>query len=206
MHKRREARHPATGIDRQRALVAQTAARLIAEGLNDLGAARRKAARQLGLATKELLPSDAEVRAALKSQLALFAPASHGDALRQLRETALAAMQKFDKFSPWICGPLLDDTATAHSEIELHFFGVEPKLFEIYLNNEKIQFSNQRDSAKLAGTPVLLSIIFRGIAIRCALYPQITAPTRSPSVKAAQPTCLQLSMARIRFETGPPDG
>jgi hypothetical protein len=205
LRKRREARHSITGIDRQRALVAQAAARLIADGQNDVEAAKRKAACQLGLTAKAVQPSDTEVRAALSSHLALFAPTTHGDALRQLRQTALAVMQKLEQFSPWISGPLLNDAATEHSQIELHFYGVESKLFEIYLNNEKIRFSNKSDSANTTGTPLRLSISFRDVYIHCALHPEMTAPTRSPSARDARPTRFQLGMARIRFEECTPD-
>ena len=58
---------------RQRARIAQTAARLIAEhGLTDWSAAKRKACREFGLADNESLPGNEEVEQALRDYNSLF--------------------------------------------------------------------------------------------------------------------------------------
>ncbi len=192
-------RQEPAATDRQRVLIAQGAARLLAEGLSDVAAAKLKAARQLGISAKATLPEDAEVREALKSHLALFASPGHTGGVQALRALALSAMAQFESFSPWICGALLDDTATTHSEIELLFFEVEPKLFEIYLNNNGFVYASRHNPAGPENSEQL-SILYRDTWIICTLHPEVTAPTRSPAKVVAGATRLQLKTAKLLFD------
>jgi hypothetical protein len=69
---------------RSRTLIAQAAARLIAEhGLSDWSAAKRKACRELGLSDSEPLPANDEVEQALRNYNSLFRPEAQAASLRE---------------------------------------------------------------------------------------------------------------------------
>ncbi len=115
-----------TSRDRQR--LAAVAARLMAEqGLDDFGAAKRKAARRLGLDEAMVeWPRNEEVEAAWHEHQRLFAP-DQARALRRLREAALEAMDFFAGFSPRLVGAVLAGTADAHATLHLHLFADAPE-------------------------------------------------------------------------------
>jgi hypothetical protein len=124
--------------------IAHAAARLIAEGLDDYHAAKIKAAKQLGLDSrdKKSLPDNQEIEAALREHHALFNPERQAEVLAALREAALRAMQWLAHFEPWLTGGVLTGTANEYSAIELELVGVEPKSFEMFLLNEDVEFDS----------------------------------------------------------------
>ena len=128
------------GVDSLRRAIAESAARLIAEGLTDYGAAKRKAAQQLGLVEVSALPDNVEIEAALREHHALFAAQSQPRALAALRAAALGTMQWLELFSPWISGPVLSGSANEYSAIELELIGVDAKSFEMFLLNDDVVF------------------------------------------------------------------
>ena len=140
--------------DDVRAGIANLAARLIAEGLTDYQAAKQKAARQLGAGDKLSLPDNHEIDAALREHLALFQSDTQPRALRELRQAALRAMQRLERFAPWITGAVLNGTANEFSEIELELVAIDPKVFELFLLNEGVAFAvhtrNDRVHARIA--------------------------------------------------------
>lgn len=123
-----------------RQAIAQTAARLIAEGLTDYRAAKLKAAQALGLSDQSVLPDNAEVDTALREHNQLFAGDTQPLALHALRVAALRAMRWLDHFSPWISGPVFTGTANEFSVIELDLVGVDAKTFELFLLNEDVLY------------------------------------------------------------------
>lgn len=124
----------------ERIEIAQAAARLVAEGLTDLHAAKRKALHQLGLADAHPLPSDAEVTQALRLHQGLFMADEHAQHLRFLRATALELMWQLDAFRPYLTGSVLDGTAGRYSAIDLLLFADSAKDVEIFLLNETLAF------------------------------------------------------------------
>jgi len=112
--------HPQRQHERRQRL-AHEAARLMAEtGIHDYGQAKRKAARQLGIADETMLPRNEEIQAALGEYQRLFQSHSQPLALRQRREAAVQAMVFFAGFAPRLTGPVLDGTADAHAPVLLH--------------------------------------------------------------------------------------
>ena len=76
--RRSERRFAADADGQQRTRIAQAAARLVADhGIADWTAAKRKAARELGLPATAPLPGDDEVEDALLSHHALFGGEAH---------------------------------------------------------------------------------------------------------------------------------
>ena len=111
-----------------RRAVAQEAARVMAEhGIQDFRAAKRKAAERFGITEEGALPSNAEVEASLVEYQRLFAGDSHDATLIAQRRTALRAMRALSTFSPRLVGPVLNGTATAHSDVQLHLFADRPE-------------------------------------------------------------------------------
>lgn len=126
----------------QRLLLAQTAARLIAEGgLRDFAMAKRKAAAQLGVDPGRNLPDNAEIEAALRDYQRLFQQDRHPQQLRELRQTALQAMRLLSRFSPRLVGAVLNGTADRHTPVHLHLFADTSEEVNIFLMDHKIPFT-----------------------------------------------------------------
>lgn len=120
--------------DALRRTLAVEAARLMAEhGIDDFGFAKRKAAERFGTFEGAVLPSNAEVEAALQEYQRLFEADTHEDTLYALRQTAVAAMEMLEDFSPRLVGPVLTGTATRNTEVQLHLFADRPEAVTIRL-------------------------------------------------------------------------
>ena len=132
--------------------LAHQAAKLMAEnGITDHAFAKRKAARQLGAADTQHLPSNQEVDDALHSYRALYQHDSHPGILRQLREEALAAMRLLAEFHPYLTGSVLSGTAGVHSDINLMLFSDDAKAVLLFLLKHKIEFADGEWKVHFAG-------------------------------------------------------
>lgn len=138
--------------DQMREQLAHRAAKLIAEaGLTDFASAKRKAARQLGASDTRHLPSNREVEEALHTYRALFQPDSHPAMLHQLRTEALACMQLFAAFNPYLTGSVLNGTAGEHSDINLLLFSDDAKAVLLLLLKTQTDFEDGEWRVKLNG-------------------------------------------------------
>src|SRR5882672_10086121 len=134
LYHRRMPRRNSPRSENLRRAMAQEAARVMAEhGIQDFRAAKRKAADRLGLGMACALPSNTEVEAALVAYQRLFAADSHGATLRAQRRAALRAMRTLAAFSPRLVGPVLNGTATAHADVQLHLFTDHPEFVALDL-------------------------------------------------------------------------
>ena len=120
--------------------IAQRAAALIAEGLDDYHQAKLKAAKSLNVTDKQSLPDNQEIEVALREHHALFASDTQPIALQALREAALRTMQWLGEFQPWLTGSVLNGTANEFSAIQLELIGIDVKRFELFLLNEDVVF------------------------------------------------------------------
>ncbi|MFA6015174.1 MAG: hypothetical protein WC742_08920 [Gallionellaceae bacterium] len=133
--------HPRRDLMREQ--LAHHAAKLIAEdGIVDFAFAKHKAARQLGAADTQHLPSNQEIEEALHSYRLLFQRDSHPKILRQLREEALAAMRLLEQFHPFLTGSVLSGMAGEQSDINLRIFSDDAKAVLLFLLKQKIQFDD----------------------------------------------------------------
>ena len=124
-----------------RELIAQTAARLIAEdGIQDYALAKRKAARQVGAPDSHSLPANSEVLQALRAYQELYQKDEQPLRLRQLRQEALAFMLLLERFNPHLTGSVLTGTATRHSDINLQLFTDSAKEVELFLINRNMPY------------------------------------------------------------------
>ena len=109
--------------NRIRKEIAHNAAKLVAlDGLEDFLQAKKKAAHQLGINNKRLLPSNKEIEAALIEYQSLFIDDKQKLELLESRKIAYKAMLLVKEYNPRLVGPLLTGTANQHSEIIIHIF------------------------------------------------------------------------------------
>lgn len=138
--------------DLMREQLAHQAAKLMAEGgITDHGFAKRKAARQLGAADTQHLPSNQEVDEALHSYRALYQHDSHPSILSQLRKEALSAMRLLEAFHPYLTGSVLSGTAGAHSDINLMLFSDDAKAVLLFLLKHNIEFQDGEWRVQISG-------------------------------------------------------
>lgn len=126
-----------------RASIASAAARLMAEdGITDYHHAKKKAARQLGLAEHVQFPDNAEVEAELRAYRSLYRSDDHPELLEALRRAALELLELLADFNPYLTGSVLEGTAGEHSSIDILLFVDSAKEVEIFLLNREIPFAH----------------------------------------------------------------
>lgn len=138
--------------DLMREQLAHRAAKLIAEaGVADFASAKRKAARQLGAADTQHLPSNSEVEEALHSYRALYQQDSHPAILHLLRRDALLCMRLFSAFNPYLTGSVLSGTAGENSDVNLMLFSDDTKAVLLFLLKNKLDFEDGEWKVKIGG-------------------------------------------------------
>lgn len=139
---RRAARRQGLGPDgHERASLAAVAARMIAEhGIDDWGAAKRKAARELGLPERAALPGDDEIEDALAEYAEIFGGERHRTMLRTRRAEALVWLRNLARFDARLVGGVAAGWATEHSDIRIELTADDAKAVEIALLNAEIAF------------------------------------------------------------------
>ena len=167
---RKSARHQAG----MRARIAAVAARIMAEdGIDDFALAKRKAARQLGAPQSEALPGNDEVESELRAYRALYQADEHPERISELRSIALDAMRAFERFSPYLTGPVLKGTAGPYAEIELQLFPGSPKEVEIFLLEQGLPFSThegRRFSGDRAHAMSVFSLVWDETPLKLAVF------------------------------------
>jgi hypothetical protein len=152
MAKERSLKEFSNKRDLMREQLAHQAAKLMAEdGITDHAFAKRKAARQLGAADTQHLPSNQEVDEALHSYRALYQQSSHPDILHQLREEALDTMHLLAVFRPYLTGSVLNGTAGKQSDINLMLYSDDAKAVLLFLLKHKIEFEDGEWKVRVGG-------------------------------------------------------
>lgn len=195
--------------------IAELAARLVADGGLDYGAAKRKAARELTGHTRppaSVLPDNESIDEALAEHLALFDEA-HESRVLQRREAAASLMQWLEPFDPYLTGAVWKGIVAEHAPIHLQVFHDNAKEVEIALIDHQVRFeittmAHLRDASEVEtlafywqDEPVLLSLYARD-DLRGAL--------RSSGARGADRGNLRALRARIeqarRVAPGAPTG
>lgn len=144
---------------RMRERLIQVAARLMAEeGIRDFHLAKRKAADRLGASDTRNLPQNREIQAALTDYQRLFGGATQALHLRRLRRIALEAMEFFGRFRPRLVGSVLEGTADAHSDINLHVFADTPEEIALFLMEQHIPFEEDWRRLRFSGSDDYVSL------------------------------------------------
>jgi len=141
-------------IDHIRQLIAQQAARMMAEdGVNDFAYAKRKAGRQLGVSENSVLPTNAEIEEEIRLYHEIYNADEQPLELAKLRKTALMTMQLFERFNPRLTGSVLDGTAGKFAQTNIHLFADSAKEVEIFLLSQQIPFESSEKSYRISDKP-----------------------------------------------------
>jgi len=166
---RRSTRH-----DGMRTRIAAAAARLMAEdGIDNFALAKRKAARQLGAADTESLPTNDEVESALRDYRALYQAEEHPERIAELRRVALDAMRALERFSPYLTGPVLKGIAGPYAEIDLQLYPDSTKDVELFLLERNIPFDTaetRRFSGDRAHAVSVFKLDWLGAQLRLSVF------------------------------------
>jgi len=157
-----------------RAQIAAAAARLMAEdGIDDFALAKRKAARSLGAADSEALPRNDEIEAELRAYLALYQAEEHPQRVAELRAVALEAMREFERFHPYLTGPVLKGVAGPYAAIELQLFPESAKDLEIFLLDRGIVFETyeaRRYSGDRARAISVFTLLWQDCPLKLSVF------------------------------------
>ena len=131
-----------TADDRIRKNIAHEAAKLVAQdGLEDFLLAKKKAAEQLNVNNKRLLPSNREVEVALIEYQSLFHNEKQQQTVFESRKIAYRTMLLLEEYNPLLVGSVLSGTANENSEIIIHVFSDSPEIISLYLEKNGIPIS-----------------------------------------------------------------
>jgi hypothetical protein len=131
----------------ERRHIAYLAARIMAEdGIEDYGLAKKKAARQAGVADTRQLPGNDEIDEALRSYREIYHAHDHRDNLRELREIAVRTMTEMEMFNPYLTGAVLSGNAGKYAGIRLLLFTDDTKAMEILLLDRGIGYKTGQTS------------------------------------------------------------
>lgn len=133
-----------TAMDALKEELAAVAARVVVEEGLDYGAAKRRAAKQMGLPARAPLPDNTALELAVEDYLAVFCADTQPVELHALRELALQWMERLAAFRPHIAGAVWHGTATRRSDIYLQLFCDDPKSAEISLIDMGIAYEPRR--------------------------------------------------------------
>lgn len=141
-------------LDHMRQLIAQAAARMMAEdGIHDYAYAKKKAGRQLGVSESSVLPSNAEIEEEIRLYHEIFNADEQPIELAKLRQAALATMQLFERFNPHLTGSVLDGSAGKFGQTDIHLFADSAKDVEMFLLNLQIPFESSEKAYRLSDKP-----------------------------------------------------
>jgi hypothetical protein len=123
------------------AAIAVAAARLIVEEGLEYGAAKRRAARDLGVnARNGELPGNDEIEDEVRAYLDLFHADTQPAELAELRRIAALWMEKLAAFRPHLTGAVWRGTATRLNSIFIDLFCDDSKSAEIALIDQRIDY------------------------------------------------------------------
>jgi hypothetical protein len=133
--------------------IAAVAARLIVDEGMEYAAAKRHAAKQLGLSSRAPWPDNELLEAALREHIAIFCADTQPLELRALRELALVWMERLAAFRPHLGGAVWHGTATRHSDIYMQLYCDDPKSAEWALLDHRVEF-HPGTASNAQGDPV----------------------------------------------------
>jgi len=132
-----------SGRNDRRRRIAYLAARLMAEdGIEDYALAKRKAARQAGMAETRELPTNEEIEEAFRTYQQIYHHEEHRNRLRALRETAVRAMRELARFNPHLTGSVLTGNVGKYADVNLQLFTDNEKTVELYLIDRRIPYTS----------------------------------------------------------------
>lgn len=120
----------------------EAAARVFCEdALTDYRRALDKAARQLGLAARDVRVNPVDIEAAVICYQRLFGGEAYAARLADLRQTALDAMDLLADFEPHLVGAAVSGAITDSHRVQLHAFADKPESVDLLLEARRIPFA-----------------------------------------------------------------
>jgi hypothetical protein len=141
------------GMDSLQSEIAATAARLVVEEGLEYGPAKRRAAKQLGLAARAALPDNDTLEEAVREYISIFCADTQPKELAALRKLALTWMERLAQFRPYLGGAVWHGTATRLSDIYIQLFCDDPKSAELALIENNVSYE-ARTVTGFNGEPV----------------------------------------------------
>ena len=165
--------------DKIRDLIASEAARLMYEdGVREYRDAKRKAAKRFGpekaLSLGSHLPTNAEIHEQLARLIAVQEEDLLPERLLRLRTCALAWLELFGDFSPYLVGSVLSGAVTSRSDIDIHLFADSVDEVEDFLSRRGIPFQTETVPIRKGGIVTDYTHVYledEGTEIECSVYP-----------------------------------
>ncbi len=123
----------------QQQIAIETARLINEEGFDNFQLARKKAAHRLGITDEHSLPNNEEILEQIKIHQSLY-QTTNQQVLRELRQTALNAMQLFTPFKPRLIGSVLLGHAHEQSSIDLLLMADSPEEIALFLIEQNIPY------------------------------------------------------------------
>jgi len=122
--------------------IATAAAALVVEDGMEYGAAKRRAARDLGRRSgrRGELPTNEQIEDEVREHIELFCAGTQPAELQALREVALQWMRRLAPARPFLSGAVWRGTATRRSAVHLDLYCDDPKGTEIELINAGVEY------------------------------------------------------------------
>lgn len=173
-------------LKQTRQKVAAEAARIIAtEGQHNYHSAKKKAAERIGVSDRLALPSNIEVKDALRTYQDLYGGSAHQENIESLRQTAIKAMLLLDAFNPRLVGAVLDGTANEHSRIALHVFAESVESVILFFLERDVPFNQEQRQIRWHNgehriVPLILSEL-DGQVVELAIFNEVDLRQAPPS-------------------------
>lgn len=119
--------------------IANAAARLIVEEGLEYGAAKKRAARDLG-ANARGLPNNDEIEDAVREYISIFCADTQPQELLALRQLAATWMERMSAFRPYLSGAVWQGTATRLSDVYIQLFCDDSKSAELEMINQSANY------------------------------------------------------------------
>jgi len=127
-------------MDTLQSEIAAAAAALVVEQGLEYGPAKRRAVKNMGLASRTALPDNASVELAVREHIALYCGDTQPAELAALRALALVWMERMQVFRPYLAGAVWTGTATRLSDIYIQLFCDDCKAAEIALIDHHVDY------------------------------------------------------------------
>jgi hypothetical protein len=127
------------------AAIAVAAARLIVEEGMEYGAAKRRAARDLGAGSRSsVLPGNEAIEDEVRAYISLYHAESQRRELAALRDIAARWMERLAAFRPHLTGAVWRGTATRLNDIFIELYCDDSKAAELAMIDERIDYEVSR--------------------------------------------------------------
>jgi len=154
--------------------IAATAARLIVEEGLEYGAAKRRAARDLGATGRSVnLPGNDEIEDEVRTYISVFHAETQPVELAALRDIAATWMDRLAAFRPFLTGAVWRGTATRLSDIHIELYCDDSKEAELALIDRRVDYEVSRTESSRGREVDVLNLFVPGpdpsLRVRIAL-------------------------------------